>query len=134
MSRTNILIGLLSLLPSLAGAVTLNVPSAECPTIQAGVDSAQVGDTVLVADGTYIGDGNRDLEFQGKDIILRSQSGPESTIIDCEGSVEENHRAFCLARLESADCLIEGFTIRNVYNVFGGDAVYIVRSSPSIAK
>jgi len=38
----------------------LNVP-AEYATIQAGVDAAAVGDTVLLASGIYYGDGNRDI-------------------------------------------------------------------------
>ena len=37
-----------------AGAATLNVPG-DYPTIQAGVDTAVDGDTVLVASGAYAG-------------------------------------------------------------------------------
>lgn len=113
MSRTYALISIMVLLPVLAGAATLQVPSAEYPTIQAGVDSAQVGDTVLVADGTYTGDGNRDIVLSGRDIVLKSENGPETTIIDCEGTAEENHRGFHLVRSESPECVIEGFTIQN---------------------
>ena len=50
------------LLPAAARAATLNVP-AQYPTIQAGVNAAVNGDTVLVADGTYSGPGNRDIDF-----------------------------------------------------------------------
>lgn len=60
-----------------AGAATIRVPDHQ-PTIQAGIDAAMNGDTVLVADGLWIGEGNRDLDFGGKAIVVRSQSGPLS--------------------------------------------------------
>ncbi|MGH9360794.1 MAG: hypothetical protein ACRD2T_02680, partial [Thermoanaerobaculia bacterium] len=54
---------------------TLRVPG-EHPTIQAAIDAAASGDTVLLADGVHRGAGNRDLDFRGKPLHLRSENGP----------------------------------------------------------
>jgi hypothetical protein len=55
----------------------LNVPS-QYPTIQAGIDAALNGDTVLVAPGTYVAD---TIVIQDKNILLTSAEGPSATEI-----------------------------------------------------
>jgi parallel beta-helix repeat protein len=99
---------------SVATATLIRVPG-EYPTIQAGIDAAVDGDTVLVADGTYTGDGNRDIDFFGKPIVLMSENGPEVTIIDCEGSRQDPHRGFYFQNGEDSSSVVQGFTIRNGY-------------------
>ena len=61
---------------------TILVPLDQ-PTIQAGVNATADDDTVLVASGTYTGSGNRDIEID-KRIVVMSEEGPDSTIIDCQ--------------------------------------------------
>ena len=62
---------------SLAPATTIHVPG-DYSTIQAGINAASNGDTVLVADGTYY----ENIDFFGKRIVLKSENGAETTIIE----------------------------------------------------
>ena len=54
---------------------------ADYSTIQAAIDDANDGDIILLADGTYTGNGNRDIDFHGKAITLRSIDPNNSTIV-----------------------------------------------------
>ncbi len=101
-------------LPAPAQAATLTVP-AQYPTLQAAVTAAASGDTVLVADGTYSGPGNHDIDFGGKSLTVASQNGAASTIIDCQGSSSANHRGFYLHSGETS-AVIRGLTIKNGYD------------------
>ena len=96
---------------SRAGAATRTVP-AQYATIQAAVNAAVSGDTVLLADGTYTGAGDVDIDFGGKNITLTSQNGPAKTIINCAGSKTANHRGFYLHRGETRAAL-SGVTVKN---------------------
>jgi predicted outer membrane repeat protein len=103
---------------SMLQANTILVPSQQ-PTIQAGIDAAVDGDTVLVADGTYTGDGNRDIDFFGKAIVVMSENGPSNCIIDCDGSEEDGHRGFYFHG-EDSNSVVQSFTITNGYIPYGG--------------
>lgn len=84
-------------------------------TIQQGIDAAQDGDTVIVADGTYTGEGNRDIVFNGKAIVVRSENGYENCIIDCEGKEDDFHFGFVFYYDVDRNTVLEGFTIKNAY-------------------
>jgi parallel beta-helix repeat protein len=96
--------------------------------IQAAIDAAKDGDTVIVADGTYTGYGNRDIDFKGKPITVRSTTGPENCIIDCQGL----GRAFHFHSGEQADSHLGGFTITNGYVKVGGGGIYCDGSGPTL--
>ena len=91
-----------------ARAATLNVP-AQYPTIQAAVNAAAAGDTVLVANGTYTGAGNHDIDFGSKDLTVKSSGGSSACIIDCQ----QAGRAFYFHSGETTASRVEGFTITN---------------------
>jgi hypothetical protein len=96
-------------------AVTVYVPS-QYPTIQEAIDVCVDGDTVLVADGTYTGDGNRDIDFTGKALVVMSENGPEVTIIDCEGSPGDNHQGLYFNSGEDPFSVVQGFTLTSGYH------------------
>ncbi len=129
MSRLAIVI-IITLAATAAQGTTINVPSMH-PTIQAAIDASIEFDTVLVAQGTYTGPGNLDLDFGGRDIVVMSENGPEVTIIDCQGTEAEPHRGLYFHSGESNQAVLQGFTITNGYAINGG-AISCVNSSPTI--
>jgi predicted outer membrane repeat protein len=108
--------------PPVVGARTITVcPSGgDYQNIADAIEAAQGGDEIVVCDGTYTSTGseNRDLDFQGKRITLRSASDdPTACIIDCQGSDQNRHRAFRLHGRETNACVIRGFKIQGGYTV-----------------
>lgn len=89
--------------------------------------------TVLVADGTYTGDRNRDIRFNGKAITLQSQNGADNCIIDCEGTEQEPHRGFYFYSGETDTSVVDDLTIQNGYFEDGG-GIRCVNSSPKITR
>ncbi len=99
-------------------------------TIQRGIDLAANGSTVFVQDGTYTGMGNKNLDFFGKAICLKSASGAENCIIDCQGA----GRGFYFHSGETHAAVIDGFTIENGSTGSGhGGGIYVYNySNPTI--
>jgi len=98
------------------------------PTIQAAINDASDGDTVRVADGRYTGEGNYDIDFQGKAITVRSENGPENCIIDCQ----HYGRGFHFHSSEDANSVLDGFTITNGTAERFGGGIRCTASSPTI--
>ncbi|MFC1783860.1 choice-of-anchor Q domain-containing protein, partial [Planctomycetota bacterium] len=111
----------------------LHVPSAQ-PTIQAAIDAAIDGDTVIAADGTYTGVGNRDIDFLGKAITVRSANGPESCIIDCQANPWGYifRRGFLFHSQEGPESVLQGFTIMGGASSWKGGGIFCDDSSPMI--
>jgi hypothetical protein len=107
---------------------TLNVP-ADYLTIQAAIDAAESGDTVLVAPGMYA----ENLDFLGKAITVKSSDGPEATVID--GG--QNASVVTFVGGEGLDSVLDGFTLTNgrdlgIYPMFRGGGITCHDSSPFI--
>jgi len=82
---------------------TIHVPS-QAATIQAAIDQAGQGDTIVVAAGLYP---VANLRTHGKVLHLVSASGPEVTILSGSAS----NRVFRIQDGENIATVIEGFTI-----------------------
>jgi hypothetical protein len=98
---------------------------ADFSNIQAAINDASNSDTIVVAEGTYMGPGNRDISFQSKAITVRSTDPDDSnivanTIIDCENT----YRGFCFSGLEGANTILDGFTITRAWASSKGAAIY----------
>lgn len=99
-------------------------PNGPKRTIQAAMNLALTGDTVLVADGIYTGAGNKWLWFPGgQNFTLRSENGPENCCID----LEDSGVAFFLVVDETPEAVVDGFRI--VDGCGEGGAFFIHHSS-----
>jgi len=92
----------------------------DAPTVQAGVDSAAVGDTVLVHPGTY----NEAINFLGKAVVVLGDAGPEQTTLDATGMFE---RVVTIEAGESRAAVLTGFTVMH-----GQGGISVINSQPSI--
>jgi len=133
MKKTILLnLALVLVIASLSPAATRLVPD-EYATIQAAIDDCVDGDIVIVAPGTYTGDGNRDIDFGGKAITVRSTDPNDpniiaATIIDCN----DEGRGFYFHNNEDANSILDGFTITRGYTGGHGGGIYCLDSSPTI--
>jgi len=117
-----------------AAQTTLVVPTTH-PTIQAAINAALPGDTVLVLPGTYV----ERIDFLGKSITVRGTAGAAATTINGNqgGSV------VTFAANEPPTATLEGFTITNGLGVLqfaailpqaAAGGIMCVNASPTIRR
>lgn len=126
------LVAILFVLAGRASAqVTINVP-ADQPTIQAAINAANNGDTVLVAPGTYV----ENLNFNGKAITVTSSGGPAVTIVDGNAAGP----VVTFVTNEGPGSVLNGFTLQNGMTDFSGPiwgsggGIVIYYASPTISN
>ena len=86
--------------------------SGDFPTIQNALYMSSDGDTIMLANGTFRGPFNRDLNFVGRAVTLCSVSDdPALCIIDYEGSEADMHRGFDFVTSEGPASIVRGITI-----------------------
>lgn len=110
-----IILAVLVCLPAMAFSTTIIVPD-DYATIQAAIDAAVDGDTVLVKPGTYV----ENIDFKGKAIILTSVKGAAATAID-------GNQAGSVVTCQSGEddgSLLDGFTIKNGTGKVSGGVHY----------
>ena len=94
--------------------------SGDYATIQDAIDAVVDTDIIELADGTFDGPGNRDLDFLGKAITIRSQSDdPTVCTIDCGGDEFDPHRGFWFHSGEGASSVVQDISVVNGYIVDG---------------
>ena len=111
--------------------------SAAAPfqTLRAAFDASISGDAIRVHDGLYTGPDNREIDFESRDLDVRSLGGPAGCVIDCEllGG------AFVVSSGVNEATRVEGFTFRrgrrtgSHVSVRDGSALQIV-SKATIAE
>ena len=115
--------------PSLSSAATIHVPDGQ-PTIQAGIDAASPGDTVLVACGMYY---EHDIEMKSG-VYLTSETGQADCVTV---NAQQQGRVFYCNGVDDLASLV-GFTITGGFvdslgiETNKGGGMYCYNSSPTL--
>ncbi|MEN6428910.1 MAG: right-handed parallel beta-helix repeat-containing protein [Phycisphaerales bacterium] len=126
---------------ALAAGATRKVPS-EYSSIQAGIDAATDGDTVLVAPGIYY----ETINFGGKDIVVTGTDPNDPGIVGYTViNADQDGSAVTFENGETPAAMLRGFTITGGFgtlnstvegggNIFWGGGIYCYQASPTITK
>lgn len=122
-------------IPMVLSAAIIRVPQDQ-PTIQAGINFASPGDTVLVSPGIYY----ERINFIGKDITLGSlflTTGNKDYITETTITKDSLGTVITFSQGETHAAILTGFTIKYGSGTLDGDGLYgggifIKKSSPII--
>jgi len=112
---------------------------ADFNNIQAAIDDSNDGDIIEVNVGTYTGDGNRDIDFLGKAITVRSTDPNDpsvvaGTIVDCNGNEAELHGGFMFVSDEDTNAVLDGLTITNGFYEWEPSGIVCFDTRPTISN
>ncbi len=100
------------------------------PTIQAAIDYTDLanGDVIELIGTPFTGPGNRQIDYHGRLVTIRSQSrDPDQCVIGCGGA-----GGFTFDSGEDNRAVLEAVTLSGGYSEFGGGGIHILSSSPWI--
>jgi len=107
--------------------------TGDYPSIQDAIDSAAPGTVIKLQDGTYSGTGNRDINFTGKAVTVRSHHrDPQMCVIDAGGSELDSHRGVFFTSSETSETILQDVWLTGAWTANAGGGIYCVDASPTV--
>lgn len=126
------ILAILLFIHNLVFATIINVP-ADQPTIQAGINVAVDGDTVLVHLGIYV----ENINYNGKNIVVGSlflTTQDTSYISQTVINGNQNGSVVKFASGEDSTAVLNGFTVKNGFATWHGGGINCYNSNPSLSN
>ncbi len=104
------------------------------PTVQAALGSCGAWGVIQLVDGTFTGDGNRDIELPAWPLTICSKSGdPSACLIGGQDTPPSSHFAFRFQEGQGQEVMIRGIGLVGFHSLSLGGALQCPDGSPRIA-